>query len=293
MGFTPYPPSEDILMLFATSSYKRIGYKSIKVYLAGIQYTSRMQGFSITINAMHRLFYTLRGIRRLQGNSFTRPRRIPITLTLLVQLHSGFQHRFQYHDYLMLKAATLIAFYGLLRASEYLSSHTHIYDPTTTLLLQDITFSRNRSSVSIFIKQSKTDPFRQGCKIKIYANNGRLCPVTTLHWYYLQCHHTGPLFTFLDGSYLTRATLSSILQQCLPNINLNTHSFRIGGASTAHAAGISETTIQTLGRWASDAYRLYIQCPDKTIQQAQNIMSKTLFCAPWYPKEEQGKGGPK
>jgi hypothetical protein len=291
-GLTPFPPTEDTLMLFVTSSYKRIGHKSIKVYLAGIKYASCMQGYTINLVTMHRLYYTLRGVRRLQGNSFIRPRRSPITLALLAQLHEGIQQRFQYHDALMIKAASLIAFYGLLRASEYLTSNFRHYEPSSTLLVEDITFSKNHSHANIHIKQSKTDPFRQGCTITIWANNGRLCPVTTLRWFYIQCYHSGPLFTFQDGTYLTREKFSSIIHLCLPNINLNTHSFRIGGASTAYAAGISETTIKILGRWSSDAYRLYIHCPDETIQHAHKVMSQTLNCTPWYPREEQGEGCP-
>ena len=164
----------------------------------------------------------------------------------------------------MLKAASLIAFFGLLRASEYLASHQTHFDPSATLLVKDISFSKNHSHIIVHIKKSKTDPFRVGCNISIWANNGRRCPVTALRWYQLQYPHTGPVFTFRDGSYLTRHQFSQIIQQCIPNINLNTHSFRIGGASTAYAAGVPETTIQTLGRWSSDAYRLYIRCPERS-----------------------------
>ena len=144
--------------------------------------------------------------------------------------------------------------------------------------------------VSLNIKQSKTDPFRKGSTIKIWANKRKLCPVTALRIYCLQGRHGGPLFRFSNGTYLTRSNFSHILQQCIPEINLNTHSFCIGGASTAHAAGVSDSTIQTLGRWSSNAFQLYLRIPDCTIQQAHSIMSQTTYASPWYPKEEQGKG---
>ena len=260
------------------------------MYLAGIQYTSCIMGWPIQISRMHRLYYTLRGIRRLQGNTFTRPLRVPITLDLMVQLHIQFHRRFNYMDFTMLKAASLLAFFGMFRASEYLISHRTHFDPAVTLTVKDIKFSNNHSHITVRIKQSKTDPFRVGCNITIWANNGRMCPVTALRWYQLQHPHTGPLFTFRDGTYLSRQQFSSIIQQCIPDLNLNTHSFRIGGASSAYAAGIPETTIQTLGRWSSDAYRLYIRCPDTIIQHAQTLMSQTDTCDPWYPNIE-GKEG--
>ena len=39
----------------------------------------------------------------------------------------------------------------------------------------------------------------------------------------------------------------------------SSHSFRIGAASTAARLGISDQTIQVLGRWSSQAYRSYIR----------------------------------
>ena len=42
----------------------------------------------------------------------------------------------------------------------------------------------------------------------------------------------------------------------------NGHSFRRGTATWAAQVGISETEIQTLGRWKSDAYKAYIEYSD-------------------------------
>ena len=39
------------------------------------------------------------------------------------------------------------------------------------------------------------------------------------------------------------------------------HSFCIGAATTAAAKGVSDATIQVLGRWASDSYTRYIRVP--------------------------------
>lgn len=239
---------------------------------------------------MHRLYYTLRGIKRLQGNSFQRPPRAPFTLKLIKRFSQLLYKYFPFRDFLMLKSAALLAFFGLLRASEYLSQSSAKYDPQNTLSSQDISFARDMTHASIRIKQSKTDPFRQGCSIKIWALNNAWCPVLSLHAYYsLLDGYSGPLFRFSDGSFLTRNQFSSIIHKYLPNINLNTHSFRIGGASAAHAAGVPDSTIKALGRWASNAFRIYLRLPDTTIQKAQQSMLKSTQNISWYPSEEQGE----
>jgi len=77
-----------------------------------------------------------------------------------------------------------------------------------------------------------------------------------------------PLFVFSDGTFLTHGYLVAFLRMVLPDIeNINTHSFRIGGASAAMAAGASsaamaagasDALIRIMGRWSSDCYNRYI-----------------------------------
>ena len=301
MGFTAFPTCEHYLMLFATSSHKSLAYKTFKVYLAGIQHFATIWNWPFKMLGMQRLYLTLRGIRRIQGNSFTRPLRAPITIPLLFRLHQYLADKFSLVNYLMLKAASLVAFFGLLRSSEYLGE-TVKNTTENTLLFSDVTFAPGHSHMDIQIKKSKTDPFRQGYTLRLWSiHNSNLCPVRASLNYYLLSTQVGPVFQFEDESLLTRARLSSIIQQALPGINLNTHSFRIGGASTAHAAGIPDSTIQALGRWSSDAYRIYLRIPSKTIQQTFTKMSQmTSTCDSWYPytneelrdgKEEEGLEG--
>ena len=54
---------------------------------------------------------------------------------------------------------------------------------------------------------------------------------------------------------------------------MDTHSFRIGGASAAASAGVSDSVIQILGRWSSDTYRRYLRLSDQLISNACCQMS--------------------
>ena len=167
----------------------------------------------------------------------------------------------------MLWAVMLTAFYGFLRVSEYTASHVHSYDPLTTLCFEDMTMSP--LSISLHIKASKTDPFRQGTTIVLYRNNTALCPVNALTHYALSHKtKTGPLFMWHDNRYLTRPSFAASLAKIKPHhlTTMSSHSFRIGAATTAAAAGYPRWLIQALGRWTSNCYRDYIRIPQGTLQ---------------------------
>ena len=74
-GIRPLPLSEKVLENFCVSLCHRISHKSIKVYLCGVQYLSKINGYRSLIEHMLRLDYVIKAIRRFQGNKFNRPAR--------------------------------------------------------------------------------------------------------------------------------------------------------------------------------------------------------------------------
>lgn len=76
-----------------------------------------------------------------------------------------------------------------------------------------------------------------------------------------------------NGVPLTRATLVKELQVTLQQAGISAslysgHSFRIGAATTAAKCGFEDSLIQTLGRWKSAAYKLYIKIPRQELAAA-------------------------
>jgi hypothetical protein len=51
------------------------------------------------------------------------------------------------------------------------------------------------------------------------------------------------------------------------------HSFRRGGATSLHVAGIADSLIRVMGRWKSFAFARYIDAPAQLILQASKAMS--------------------
>lgn len=263
-----FPLSELNLQLFVTSSASRVSYSTIKVYLCGIQYESIIRGYPEKISSMVKLYYVLRGIRRTQGSKWTKQKRLPITpshlRSMLYYIHNS---KFSSHDKAMWSCLILVAFFGLMRVSEYVCPSSSSFNPDLHLSTQDISFSSRDSVAIIRIKASKTDPFRVGTSIRLVAIGGDLCPVHALkNFLSVKGSSSGPLFALTMGDFVTRKYVSALLSISLPSLNLDTHSFRIGGASAAASCGIPDSVIKILGRWSSDCYRRYLRLPDHVVK---------------------------
>ena len=220
------------------------------------------------------LEYVLGGLKRRQALIGFLPKpRLPITIQIMEKLQRIWIPSPNPHpDTVMLWAASCIGFFGFLCSGEFTVPSQQGYDPTVHLSLADVTFNSHVAPAfaRLRIKKSKTDPFRLGVDVFIGATSSGVCPITAL-LQYIEVHSStpGPLFVFCNGQYLTRAALVSNLQAALQkaglaHTNYNGHSFRIGAATTAAQSGIEDCLIQTLGRWKSEAYKIYIK-----IAQAQ------------------------
>lgn len=139
------------------------------------------------------------------------------------------------------------------------------------------------SVIQVTIKQSKTDPFRHGVQLYLGKTGKDICPVMAILPYLaLRGASAGPLFILSDGSFLTRKkfaalVLNTLKQAGVEDAQYNTHSFRIGAATTAKDAGISDVHIKMLERWKSNAYQLYIRTPQKQLANlSKQLVSRNV-----------------
>ena len=268
------PLCETNLILYATFVSNYSSHKNVSLHLAAIKFFAQIWGYPSQFRAPSPLSRLLKGIKRSHGAKHRKAKRTPITPSLLVKLGSKlFSSPLKYNDKVMLWAAMLVAFFGFLRVSEYTSEYVRSYDSQFTLCWEDVSVTNPVAYITL--KSSKTDPFREGVTVRVASNGTQLCPVAALNRYIeLHTSKSGPFFQFSDGRYLTRKGLMRVLNLIKPVgiKNMSSHSFRIGAATTAAAAGYPKWAIQTLGRWASDCYMLYIRMPESTI----NSLSKSL-----------------
>ena len=261
------PVSEDTLLLFATYlAQQHLSYATILVYMSAVKHSHITMGKSLP-TVTPRLNYVLKGIRRSSAITYQPRERLPITFPIMARLHTVFTRNPGDFTGVMIWAACCLAYFGLLRVSEFTSSSPILVDPLRDLLLTDVAVDSRASPsiIQITIKQSKGDQFRKGAQIYLGRTNHPVCPVRALGRYLSRRGSTpGPLFLFSDGRNLTRPAFSAALHKALKELQMdssqfNTHSFRIGAATFAKQVGISDSHIKALGRWKSNAYQKYVR----------------------------------
>ena len=173
------PLQEYNLMLYVSQLSFQSSPSNIKIHLAAIKHHTVLLGYQQQILPFPRLYMLTRAIKRTLGNSQTKPKRSPITIASLIKLQDYLKTNYNTYNQHMLWAAFTTAFFGFLRSSEFVAPTTHSFDLEQTLLITDVT--QSNTHISLYIKASKTDPFRHGCTIRLSKTNATVCPVTALN----------------------------------------------------------------------------------------------------------------
>ena len=273
------PARECDVMAFVAWRARTVAPGTIKSDLSALRHLHVENGFSKQWkldewDSLHRI---MRGIKRIKGDS-SRDNRLPVTVALLHRFHRHLLKPLSY-DTLVVFVAMCTGTYGLLRSGEFVVSSKH----TTPLLLRQITI--NDDHMVIKLEQSKTDPFRKGVSLHIGANGSATCPVKLWKSMLLmrravtakrpQPHE--PAFMLSNGKPLDKSLLVSTLKSWCSSLGIdcskyNGHSFRIGGATSLAAANVPDSVIQTLGRWKSDCFKLYVRLPQHELHAYSGIM---------------------
>ena len=156
------------------------------------------------------------------------------------------------------------------------------YDPEGHLSEGDVVLDSQSepSVVQVHIKASKMDPFRKGVYVYLGKTGNELCPVVAVTAYLaVRSRQSGPFFRFVSGTLLSRELFVRHIRAALRqyNIEVNSysgHSFRIGAATAASAAGVEDSMIKTLGRWQSSAYQTYVRIPQESLAAVSKKLSE-------------------
>jgi hypothetical protein len=197
---------------------------------------------------------TLRGVQRAGRVNVTTPK-LPVTPDVISKIIATTKLT-KSHTALLALAATAMA--GLFRIGELCPSSRTGWAPR----MQH--FRRHADHITIHLPHSKTDTRRKGVDVVISSE----VAVALVDRMLADCQRSDPqhfLFS-LDGgkSPLTRKVFLNFfsLRIRAAGISMQGHSgfgFRRGGASHLAAEGVPEYTIQHLGRWSSQCFKLYTE----------------------------------
>ena len=207
----------------------------------------------------------LAGISRCHSSDNTKEAE-PISLTTLEKVVNTGDKTIEELNF---NSACKIAFAGFLRSGEFCYSASDLKDNhtfiNTKLTRSDITFTTDDSYAVLHLKWSKSDTEHHGVDIILAATNGPCCPVTALKnlFKYDPQPPSAPLFR-LQGPCDYNSFISMLRNRLqalnVPNWqNYSGHSFCRGAAQHASDNGMLGYDIQRLGRWSSDAFKLYFE----------------------------------
>ena len=165
-------PMEENLVYFVASLQGNVQYRTVKLYLAAIANFYVEQGMPLRTDNTFQLHHILKGIKRT-STSQQRTRR-PITIQILSEISDLLRPAFSEElDTIMLWPAFTFAFFGFLRVSEFTCSSSKSFLAVKDVVL--VPNIQNPDHIKVRIKQSKTDPFREGTTLTI------LKPTSLMH----------------------------------------------------------------------------------------------------------------
>ena len=266
-------------MAFAAYLSHSVSAGTVRSYLSAIRFYQIRAGLPDP-TPPPKLSYILKGIQK-KSPGHSRSQRLPITPSLLTQIHTLWSQQPVSYDKVMLWAAFCLGFFGFMRSGEFTS--TAAQDPSECKLsVADVAVDsrQNPQVLSVLIRRSKTDQSGSGSHLYLGRTGNILCPVSAVLAYLaIRPPTPGPLFIFQDGTPLSRDRLVVHMRHSLSQLGADVskfsgHSFRIGAASTAARAGLSDSFIQKLGRWKSDAFTTYIRTPAEDLAAASAVLSQ-------------------
>lgn len=258
----PVEPS-DIVAFIAFMSLSGRAPSSVNSHISALAFVHNINGWEDPTNGF--LIKKLKeGCRRVSPRV---DNRLPITPAILEKIVSSLPSICKnLYEVALFRSAFLLAFFGFLRVGEFTCPKKTGSFPRV-LNLQDVkVVNSNPRVLEVAIRFSKTDQLGSTVKLSLESSaHHLLCPVKAIREYlYARPAIPGPLFIHYGGDPMTSFQFSHILKEGIKLIGLSPryfspHSFRIGAATAAAMAGVSEDEIMKLGRWKSAAFHLYIR----------------------------------
>ncbi|XP_021342874.1 uncharacterized protein LOC110443160 isoform X3 [Mizuhopecten yessoensis] len=238
---------------------------TIATHVSAISYVHKILGLEdMTHSFLIRKM--LKGCQKMKGVSDSR---LPITKDILYKIVNALN--FVVSDpqiRLLLRTLFLLAFNAFMRLGELVCKSYSESDKV--LQRSDVSIAESDEqgpAVNMVLRHFKNNTDHQPISLHLVAKDGALlyCPVRAVKQYLSVFSHTdGPFFQMANGLPVTYVFVTQRLTEVISFVGLDPtlfkgHSFRIGAATEAAKMGYSESVIQRMGRWNSNAVQRYIR----------------------------------
>lgn len=193
----------------------------------------------------------------LKENIEKKTQRLPVTIPILKYIkHKLAKLNWSTHKKALVWSVCTLLWNGSMRVHEALSREKMSYDPTTTLLHDNVNFCNSKIKsqwyklLKIKLKCPKESSVGNGVIIEVFQNNTFLCPMKALKNYLKKSEFKleagKPLFITEDGGCYTGRQFNKDLAKITHDITdgsmgvIRSHSFRSGVATEM---GIREVPI--------------------------------------------------
>jgi len=261
-GFpTSWPPTTEHIVLFLSAlSLQGLSSNTARQYKCAISCQCKLLGHTDTTDS----YITNKVLHGMQKSKATASTRLPITANLLSNILRVLPVTCtNMYESSLFTAAFTTAFFGFLRVGELTVTSPFLRERVVSI--DDVLLDRPTGSLHLRIRGSKTDQDGQGHVIKMHKTGKPLCPILSFEQFIIRRPNLqGPLFCHLNGTPVTRTQFSLVLKKALSSLQIdygkyNTHSFRIGAATTAAMVGYTTEEIMAAGRWKSKAVESYVK----------------------------------
>jgi hypothetical protein len=251
----PLDPTPETLSRYI--AFTSISIASGPKYLTGARHFLHdlYPGFDVN-QASPRVQATIRGSKKVRADPVHRKQ--PIRIDHLATFLSTARRTRDYDDLLF---ATIMSccFYGCHRSGELILKGKKDFDWRNIIKRSSLRFSPGYAGYHL--PYHKTDPFFRGTDI-LFSTQDVADPVSLLQEYVTarDVIHGAQraLFIRKDGSHPTHAWFDAKFFTFVDR-SFGGHSPRAGGATYYAALGLSESVIMALGRWSSEAWKIYIR----------------------------------
>ncbi|KIL54301.1 hypothetical protein M378DRAFT_188756 [Amanita muscaria Koide BX008] len=228
-------------------------------YLSGIRHFLREFFPNFDDNRSSTLVQAaIRGSRKVRANPIRR--KLPLRTSHLQTFLDLATSSGTFDDLLFITIISC-AFYGCHRIGELVQRNDQsLFDWRKIIKRASLSFPDNYYA-QYHLPYHKSDPFYHGTDVR-FVPQAIANPITLLQQYCFRrdSHHglRAPLFLRENGSHPTRSWFNHRLHNLLP-YSYGGHSMRAGGATFYASLGLDESIIQSLGRWSSSAWKIYLR----------------------------------